>query len=168
MKAPKPGTSTDSVSAAQRSRNMSHIRGTDTVPELQIRQALHALGFRYRLHAKDLPGKPDLVFPKYRSVVFVHGCFWHGHGCANFRWPRGNAEYWRAKISSNISRDQLNEQALQALGWRVLVVWECLLRGKTRKPISEVVGEIAEWLWSRQIPGVTSLGFTPKSAAVPP
>jgi DNA mismatch endonuclease (patch repair protein) len=146
MRVPKPGTPTDTVSAEQRSRNMSRIRSADTKPELQIRRALHALGLRYRLHARDLPGKPDLVFPKYKAVIFVHGCFWHGHNCSSFKWPHGNAEYWREKIETNIHRDSLIVFQLQNLGWRVLILWECLFRGKTKMPVAAVAESVAEWL----------------------
>jgi DNA mismatch endonuclease (patch repair protein) len=134
------------MSAVQRSRTMSRIRDIDTKPELQIRGALHACGLRYRLHVRNLPGKPDLVFPKYKAVLFVHGCFWHGHGCANFRWPQGNSDYWREKIETNIHRDSLVVLRLQELGWRVLILWECLFRGKKRMPVEEVAKMVTKWL----------------------
>jgi DNA mismatch endonuclease (patch repair protein) len=118
----------DVVDAATRSRMMSGIRGKDTKPELIIRKALHARGFRFRLHVKDLPGKPDLVLPKYGAVIFVHGCFWHGHGCdAGTNRPRSNLAYWRPKLLRNRRRDATNRRALKRLGWKVLVVWECQL-----------------------------------------
>jgi DNA mismatch endonuclease (patch repair protein) len=146
MKTPAPGSPTDDMSPLQRSRTMSRIRSSNTTPELQIRRALHGLGFRYRIHVKVLPGKPDLVFPKFKAVIFVHGCFWHGHGCHNFRWPKGNADYWRPKIESNIRRDFIAIERLQDMGWRVLVVWECLLRGKGRLPVKVVAMRVAGWL----------------------
>jgi DNA mismatch endonuclease (patch repair protein) len=117
---------------------MSGIRARDTQPEMQLRKALHARGLRYRLHDTRLPGKPDLVFPKWRAVVFVHGCFWHGHGCRLFKWPATRAEWWRAKIGTNMARDVRNQDALTAMGWRALVVWECDLRGS----VSEVASTL--------------------------
>ena len=112
---------------------MRAVKGTDTAPEMAVRRMLHAMGFRFRLHRKDLPGKPDLVFPRRRKVVFVHGCFWHGHGCARgARAPKANAEYWRNKIGRNAARDVTNIAALKAKGWRAAVVWECELKQSTR------------------------------------
>ncbi len=107
---------------------MSGIRGKDTKPELLVRKALHALGFRYRLHVKDLPGKPDLVFPKLRAVVFVNGCFWHRHlECKFAAVPKSNSEFWEQKLEANRKRDLLHGQQLRTLGWRVLTIWECEL-----------------------------------------
>lgn len=111
-----------------RSRNMAAIRGTNTSPEVKVRKALHAAGFRFRLHSYTLPGKPDIVLPRYRAVVFVHGCFWHHHGCANSAWPKTRAEFWREKILGNKSRDRRNNRALQKAGWKVLTIWECDVR----------------------------------------
>ncbi|MCK5910965.1 MAG: DNA mismatch endonuclease Vsr [Caulobacter sp.] len=111
---------------ATRSRNMAAIRGSDTKPELLIRGGLHRLGFRYRLHARDLPGRPDLVFAKFRAVLFVHGCFWHGHDCAlGARVPKANRDYWLAKVARNVARDARAQAALVDAGWRVETVWEC-------------------------------------------
>lgn len=107
---------------------MSGIRGTNTAPEIFLRKALHAQGFRYRLGGAGLPGRPDLVFPRLRTVIFVHGCFWHRHECNYFKWPRSNPEFWRNKLEGNVLRDIKNKKALQRLGWRVLTVWECELR----------------------------------------
>lgn len=116
---------TDVHTPAVRSRNMAAIRGKHTRPEMVVRRALHALGLRYRLHAR-LPGRPDLVFPKHRAVLFVHGCFWHRHTCANGRvTPRTRAEFWKAKLTGNAERDRRNRHALRKAGWRVLVIWEC-------------------------------------------
>jgi len=113
----------------QRSRNMSAIKGRDTKPELRVRSALHALGYRFRLHRKDLPGKPDIVLPKYRTAIFVHGCFWHSHSC---RWgsviPKTRADFWEEKRGGTVNRDVRNRRALEAAGWRVIVVWECETR----------------------------------------
>ncbi len=104
---------------------MSAIRGTNTKPELVVRRALHAHGLRFRLHKKGLPGKPDIVLAKYKTVVFVHGCFWHKHNCEYFVWPKTRAAFWREKITANAVRDLAARRALQRLGWRVYVVWEC-------------------------------------------
>lgn len=109
---------------------MSGIRGKNTRPEIIVRQALHKAGFRFRLHRKDLPGKPDLVLPKYEAAIFVHGCFWHGHDCRYFKIPKTRTDFWMAKIASNSSRDQRDIEALHKLGWRVMVVWECDIRDK--------------------------------------
>ena len=115
----------DVHSRAIRSKNMAAIRGKHTRPEMVVRRALHALGLRYRLHTR-LPGKPDLVFPKHRAVLFVHGCFWHRHTCANGRvLPRTRAEFWKEKLEGNAERDRRNRLALKKAGWRVFVIWEC-------------------------------------------
>ncbi|WP_084355942.1 very short patch repair endonuclease [Novosphingobium lentum] len=116
---------TDVVSPEVRSRMMSGIRGKNTRPELMLRQALHALGFRYRLHAPELPGKPDLAFPKHQAIIQVHGCFWHRHGCDKTSIPSSNSEFWQKKFERNIERDREVELQLRELGWRVGVVWEC-------------------------------------------
>ncbi|MDP3460023.1 MAG: very short patch repair endonuclease [Hyphomonas sp.] len=133
---------------ATRSRNMAAVRGRDTKPELIIRKGLHAAGLRYRLHVKDLPGKPDLVFPKHRAAMFVHGCFWHGHACALFTLPVTRAEFWQEKIAGNISRDESAATRLHELGWRVAVVWECALRGRDRLSLTDVLDELASWIRS--------------------
>ncbi len=113
----------------QRSRIMRAVKATDTAPEMAVRRMVHRMGYRFRLHRKDLPGKPDLVFPRLRKAIFVHGCFWHGHGCARgARAPKRNAEYWSAKISRNSLRDAGNLTALKAQGWRAAVIWECELK----------------------------------------
>ena len=117
----------------QRSRIMRAVRGSDTAPEVMVRSLVHRMGYRFRLHRKDLPGKPDLVFPRLHSVVFVHGCFWHGHACARgCRVPLHNREYWLAKIARNKRRDLSVRRALRQLGWRSLVVWECELKNHDR------------------------------------
>lgn len=121
---------TDIVDSATRSRMMSGIRGKNTKPEIAVRQALHAAGFRFRLHRKDLPGSPDIVLPRYRAVIFVHGCFWHGHGCRYFKVPKTRTDFWLDKITANARRDRQNEDALMAMGWSVFVVWECDIRDK--------------------------------------
>ncbi len=119
----------DTVSEAQRSYNMSRIRSKNTKPERLIRSVLHRLGYRFTVNGpknRKLPGKPDIVLPKYRTVVFVHGCFWHGHeGCKDFRLPKSRTDWWRAKIDRNRARDARNLAAVRALGWRALVIWTC-------------------------------------------
>jgi DNA mismatch endonuclease (patch repair protein) len=125
---------------------MSGIRGRDTKPELLLRKGLHAMGFRYKLHDKSLPGKPDLVFPRYRAVILVNGCFWHGHDCHLFKWPKSREDFWREKIKSNIDRDRLVTSQLEEQGWRVLRVWECALKGRTRIGLDEVLEDSALWL----------------------
>ncbi|VXC76870.1 XorII very short patch repair endonuclease [Oceanicaulis sp. 350] len=127
----KPRSPHDVFTPEDRSRVMRAVKGKDTKPELIVRRLTHALGYRYRLHRKDLPGSPDLVFAGRQKVIFVHGCFWHGHDCARgSRQPKTNAEYWRAKIARNISRDAANLQALDAQGWQALVLWECDLKDR--------------------------------------
>jgi DNA mismatch endonuclease (patch repair protein) len=138
----------DVVSPEVRSRMMSGIRGKNTKPELLVRQGLHAEGFRYRIHDARLPGKPDLVFPKYRAAVFVHGCFWHGHDCHLFRLPTTRPEFWEAKIRGNVERDHRAVEGLRESGWRVGTVWECALKGRTRRPPGEITGLLAKWLRS--------------------
>lgn len=134
----------DVVDPATRSRMMSGIRSKDTKPELLVRKYLHARGLRFRLHVKDMPGKPDLVFPKYRTVVFVHGCFWHHHaGCKYATMPSSRTDFWVNKLSDNVARDQYQYAALTGLGWRVLVVWECELSSKTSK-LGELYLEITD------------------------
>jgi DNA mismatch endonuclease (patch repair protein) len=133
----------DVVSPAKRSQMMSGIRGKDTKPEMLIRKALHRRGFRYSLHRKQLPGKPDLVLRKFGTVVFVHGCFWHGHECRLFKWPKSNTEFWQTKISGNQERDKKHIARLLEDGWRVIVVWECALRGKTEADRERLFEDIA-------------------------
>lgn len=134
----------DIVDAETRSRMMRSIRGKDTKPELLLRRALHAFGFRYRLHQKGLPGRPDLVFPKYRAAVFVHGCFWHRHpGCPKATTPATREDFWRSKFAENTARDRRNIDRLQSAGWRVLVVWECEL---ARGALAPAVQQVVDWL----------------------
>lgn len=119
---------TDVVDAATRSRMMAGIKGKNTTPELFLRRALHTQGFRYRLGGCGLPGKPDLVFPGRRVVIFVHGCFWHCHDCKYFKWPGTNTQFWRDKLEGNAERDLRVKRELKKLGWKVLTVWECEIR----------------------------------------
>lgn len=127
---------------------MAGIRAKDTKPELVLRRGLHAAGFRFRLHVRDLPGKPDMVFPKWRAVLFAHGCFWHGHDCHLFRMPSSRREFWESKITRNHAVDAASSTALQHTGWRLGIVWECALKGRTRLPIEEVIARCAAWLRS--------------------
>ena len=127
---------------------MAGIRGRNTKPELVIRSVLHRRGFRFRLYRRDLPGKPDLVFPKHRAVIFIHGCFWHGHGCHLFRWPKTREDFWREKIGSNIARDRRQFSALRDAGWRVATIWECAMKGRYRLPVETVAETCAKWLES--------------------
>ena len=121
----------DRLTKERRSWNMAQIRGKDTKPEVLVRSVLHRMGFRFRLHGKDLPGRPDIVLPRYRAVIFVHGCFWHRHrGCRNCTTPTRRREWWIKKLEGNVVRDRFQEQALRKLGWRTMVVWEC----ETEKP----------------------------------
>lgn len=130
-----------------RSRNMAAIRGKDTRPEMALRLALFAAGFRYRLHMRELPGSPDLVFSKHRAVLFVHGCFWHRHeGCRYTTTPRSNEEFWRLKFRDNVSRDKRNVGLLREAGWRVGIVWECALR----RSVPETVDAVSLWLRGQQ------------------
>ncbi len=122
----------DVHSPETRSYNMSRIRGKNTKPEELVRKYLFAQGFRYRKNDARLPGKPDIVLPKYKTVIFVNGCFWHAHeGCRYFVWPKNNAEFWKKKIGGNIERDAKKQRLLTELGWKVIVVWECELKHST-------------------------------------
>lgn len=137
---------TDVVSAVKRAEMMAGIKGSNTRAELMIRKGLHRLGFRYQLHRKDLPGKPDMVFPKHHAVIFVNGCFWHAHDCHLFKWPSTRKDFWREKIEANKVRDQKNFVKCVEKGWKVLVIWECALKGKTRRKPEEVLQTAANWL----------------------
>jgi DNA mismatch endonuclease (patch repair protein) len=129
-----------------RSYNMSRIKGKDTKPELVVRKYLHAQGVRYRLHVKDLPGKPDLVLPKYKAVIFIHGCFWHAHdGCRYFRLPKARSEWWEEKLLKNRERDTKAVKELRDAGWRVFVVWECALKkDKAEETLFKLAGMLKQ------------------------
>lgn len=120
----------DNHTKSQRSYNMSRIRSTNSKPEEVVRKYLFSQGFRYRKNDKRYPGKPDIVLPKYKTVIFVHGCFWHMHDCGRFVWPSSNVEYWEKKITGNIKRDKEHTEKLRADGWKVLTIWECELKKK--------------------------------------
>jgi DNA mismatch endonuclease (patch repair protein) len=116
----------DTLTKERRSWNMSRIKGRDTSPERIVRSILHRMGYRFRLHRKDLPGKPDVVLPKHKTVIFVHGCFWHRHkGCKDATLPKTRRSFWRKKLEGNAARDRVKERSLRILGWRVIVLWEC-------------------------------------------
>jgi len=132
----------DVHSPEQRSYNMSRIKGKNTKPELLVRKWLWSHSYRYRLHRKDLPGKPDIVFPGRKKVIFVHGCFWHKHNCKYFKWPQTNTDFWKKKINKNVRRDQKNYQALTADGWDYFIIWECELKEK----LSDVQIELKKFL----------------------
>ena len=134
----------DVHSKATRSYNMSRIKGKDTKPEMLVRRFLHAQGFRYRLHVKDLPGKPDIVLPKYKTVIFVHGCFWHGHeGCKYYVVPKTKTEWWLNKINGNIANDKKTIRALKKQGWKAINVWECeLKKDKLDKSLANLPGKV--------------------------
>ncbi|MBY8609601.1 very short patch repair endonuclease [Burkholderia arboris] len=139
----------DIVDKETRSRMMSGIRGKNTTPELLIRRALHSRGFRYLLHSPNLPGKPDMVFPKYRAVVFVHGCFWHAHNCKYFKLPRSRTEFWREKLQKNKQRDEVALEAVLALGWRVLLIWECATREfRVGRGADVFIETVSQWITS--------------------
>lgn len=135
----------DIVDSATRSRMMSGIRGRNTKPEKLIRSLLHRRGFRFRLHVRDLPGKPDIVLPRYHAVIFVHGCFWHGHDCPLFRLPSTRQDFWRDKIATNKINDQKALSALENAGWRVAVIWECAIRGRNAD-LNGVAQRVEDWL----------------------
>ena len=130
-----------------RSEMMSGIRSWDTKPELYLRRGLHALGFRYRLHDGTLPGRPDMVFRRFGAVIFVHGCFWHGHpGCGNATIPKTNTDFWTDKIVANRARDARAATRLEEAGWRVLTVWECAIRTDRKRAASVLLPRVAHWL----------------------
>ena len=140
----------DVVSPEKRSEMMSGIKGKNTKPEIIVRKALFKRGFRYRLHYKGLPGKPDLVFPKHKAVIFVNGCFWHGHGCHLFKWPKSNSEFWKEKINQTIERDKRKHKKLKDSGWRIYTIWECSLKGKSPDDINKEIDKLDTWLAGEQ------------------
>ena len=137
---------TDIVDKATRSKMMSRIKSKNTKIELIIRSGLHRRGYRFRLHRRSLPGKPDLCLPKYQAIIFIHGCFWHMHGCHLTTIPKTRPEFWRNKLSSNRKRDLTHGRNLGILGYRVLTIWECALRKKSNEEIENVLDHVVEWL----------------------
>jgi DNA mismatch endonuclease (patch repair protein) len=136
----------DVVDRRTRSRMMAGIRGKNTRPELLVRKALFRQGFRYRLHDRRLPGHPDLVFPRHGAVIFVHGCFWHRHRCHLFKWPKTRRQFWRKKLTGNVRTDRRNYAQLRDRNWRILTIWECALKGRTKRSPEKTIARIARWL----------------------
>jgi len=144
----------DVVNSETRSRMMAGIQGRNTAPELTVRRGLHGRGYRYRLQVRSLPGRPDLVLPKYKAVIFVNGCFWHRHDCSLFKWPTTRADFWKNKLNGNAERDLRKLAECQSLGWRTLTVWECSLKGKSPEAVSLVIDQVEGWLLSERNTGV--------------
>lgn len=134
----------DRITPEERSRNMSAIKSKDTTPEELVRKYLFSHGFRYRKNVKTLPGSPDIVLPKYKTVIFVNGCFWHKHNCKRFRWPKSNTDFWREKITKNVERDARNIEALEKAGWEVLTVWECEIKESKDDVMNEIIVSLRE------------------------
>ncbi|MCO6455239.1 MAG: DNA mismatch endonuclease Vsr [Pirellulaceae bacterium] len=127
----------DTLTKLERSRVMSLVRSKDTRPEMRVRTLVHALGYRYRLHVRGLPGRPDMVFPRRRCIILVHGCFWHQHKCkAGNRQPKSRVEFWRGKLAANVRRDEKQKRVLRGLGWRVMIIWECETLTKSRQRLT--------------------------------
>lgn len=138
----------DHLTTDERSRNMARVKGRDTKPELIVRRLLHRIGYRFRLHRKDLPGKPDIVLPRHKKAIFVHGCFWHGHpGCRRATHPADNAEFWAAKLDRNVARDAETLRCMGESGWNVLVIWEC----QTRDTVA-LEGRIKHFMTDEELP----------------
>lgn len=142
------GIMADTVSPEVRSRIMSAVKGKDTSLELAIRRGLHALGFRYSLHSNRFPGRPDIVLTKHRAVIWVHGCYWHGHDCGGAKLPSSNEGYWHPKIARTRERDARNAAAVEAAGWRHLTVWECALRGRRAPGLARILEATQSWISS--------------------
>lgn len=136
----------DQYDKETRSRVMAAVRSANTKPEILLRSLIHRMGLRYRLHPKDLPGRPDLVFPRYHAVIFVHGCYWHRHGCYKSTMPDTRTAFWNAKFSANLARDQRQIQALLEKQWRVMIVWECALVGKEALGGEKIGKMVRAWL----------------------
>lgn len=142
---PERCMSRDRLTSKRRSWNMSRVRGKDTSPERTVRSLLFRLGYRFRLHARDLPGRPDIVLPKYRTVIFVHGCFWHRHaGCKRCTTPANRQAWWLKKLEGNVARDERNRAELELLGWRCLVVWECETHGRSLEKLGAELPKMIE------------------------
>lgn len=140
----------DIVDKATRSRMMAGIRSKDTRPEMMVRKGLHKLGLRYRLHVRNLPGKPDLVFPSHNAVIFIHGCFWHSHDCHLFKVPDSRRDFWIRKLDRNKEVDLRSVKALREKNWRVAMIWECAVKGKTRRPLEEIISQCHNWILSKE------------------
>lgn len=142
-----------------RSRIMSAIKGKDTKPEFLVRRALHQRGIRYRLHSKSMPGRPDMVLPRYEAIILVNGCFWHKHNCHLFNPNRSLSPAWSGKIEANVARDRRNLGYYLENGWKVMVVWECAVTGKSRRPLEKLVDSIVSWLKDEQASYSEICGF---------
>lgn len=138
----------DTVDSQTRSKIMARVGQKNTGAEMMLRRALHRRGLRYRLHDRSLPGSPDIVFPRFNSVLFVHGCYWHSHGCYRSTIPKSSREFWTNKFETNRTRDERSRKLLVSQGWRVLTVWECALRGKLSSPVEDVADAVWDWLGS--------------------
>ncbi len=134
----------DTLTPKERSERMSRIRNADTKPEITIRRLVHGMGYRYRLHAKDLPGHPDMVFRRKKKVIFVHGCFWHQHGCNHYRMPKSRLEFWLPKLKKNAERDLTAQESLLEQGWDTLVIWECQIKIKNEEFLRRRIEEFLE------------------------
>lgn len=143
----------DIVSKKTRSKYMAGISGKNTKPEVRVRKELHHRGFRYRLHSTELPGKPDIVLKKHKTVIMVNGCFWHMHKCNLFKLPKTNTSFWREKLTKNVERDRRNEKILKKSGWRVFIIWECGVKGRNPKVIKAAVDTFETWLATDSIKG---------------
>jgi DNA mismatch endonuclease, patch repair protein len=151
---------TDVVNKATRSKMMSGIKCMNTKPEIQVRKLLHRAGFRFRIHVRALPGTPDIVLSRFHAVIFVHGCFWHGHSCHLFKWPGTRKEFWEQKIHRTIEVNRETVKKLQSSGWRIVIIWECALKGKKKQTWEKLLSSIEEWLQSgnqyKEIKGIIS------------
>lgn len=143
----------DIVDQHTRSRYMSGIKSKDTNPELKVRKELHRRGFRYRIHNSSLPGKPDIVMSKHKTVILVHGCFWHMHDCKLFKLPQTRRDFWKNKLENNVKRDKQNNTLLNMKGWRVFVIWECSIKRKDRQFIKRAIDAFEEWLETTSLNG---------------
>lgn len=141
----------DIVDSKTRSRLMAGIGTKNTKPEMIVRQLLFGLGYRYRLHRKDLPGKPDLVLPCYKIAVLVNGCFWHRHECELFKWPKSNRQFWKKKLLGNVERDQRSHKSLNELGWHVMIVWECATKNKSTAQLESLASRMSHWIESEAV-----------------
>lgn len=139
---------TDIVDKKTRSRMMSGIRSKNTKPELLIRSQLHKMGFRFRIHVRELPGKPDIVLKKYNAVIMVNGCFWHHHNCDLFKWPKTRPDFWKKKIELNATRDVENIASLKSMGWRICTIWECAIKGRKKMELTDIINLTVSWLKS--------------------
>lgn len=158
----------DTVDQTTRSKIMASVGQKNTGPEMALRSALHRRGLRYRLHDRNLPGSPDLVFPRFKAVIFVHGCYWHAHDCYRGTKPKSRRKFWDEKFKANQQRDARNVERLVAEGWRVLTVWECAIKGKTAEPSDLLARQIGDWLKGKRATGtIDGKGSFQRKAAEP-